>query len=378
MGQSTASPASALGEDRTTERERVERGRRSERGGPSGTVRPARDDSIPGFRLDRRARSDGASVRLRVPYSIGNVGPGFDRFGLCLDAPSDTVELPTSDRYGFELRGAAVVPSDPAANSAWIAFRAVLGTGCAARPVRLILTKGFRAGTGLGSSGASAAAGALAAALHLGLDLEATPVRARIVAGAVAGERAATGTGHFDNVLASLFGGFLFLESTTPLRIHRWDPTLPATALVLAVPEASLPTRRSRALLPATVPHGDAVENLARAVALVEAFHRGDPAGVGANLADRLAEPYRAPFVPGFGAARRAGLAAGAYGVAMAGGGPSIFAVAPQRCARRVARAFLEGFAGGGTRSEAFLTGIGSGPRLLEDAGEGWSQAERP
>ncbi|MHB8351490.1 MAG: homoserine kinase [Thermoplasmata archaeon] len=321
--------------------------------------------SIPTFRLDPRESRAGEPFRLRVPYSIGNVGPGFDRFGLCLKAPVDTVELHPAQRYGFELRGDEAVPSDPSANSAWVAFRAVLGAGESGRPVRLTLTKGFRAGTGLGSSGASSAAGALAAALHLGLDLEETAVRARIVAGAVEGERAATGTGHYDNVLASLFGGFLFLESIAPLRIRRWDPTLPA-ALVLAVPDSPLPTRRSRAVLPASVPHGDAVENLARAVGLVQALLDGDPAGFGANLSDRLAEPYRAVLVPGFAAARQAGLAAGAFGVAMAGSGPAIFALAPERWARRVARGFIEGFARGGTRSEAFVTGIGTGPCLLD------------
>ena len=332
--------------------------------GPPAPRPSPRAGALPGFRLGRRLPAAGEPFRLRVPYSIGNVGPGFDRFGLCLAAPGDTVALRPSDRFRFELAGGSSVPADPGTNAAAVAFRAVLG-GAAAAPVRLTLTKGYRAGTGIGSSGASAAAGALAAALHGGLDLDGEAARARIVAGAAAGERAACGTGHLDNVLASLFGGFLFLESVTPLRALRWDPVL-AAAIVVAVPEAPLATERSRAVLPGVVPHGDAVANLTRAVGLLAGLLRGDPEAVGAHLEDRLAEPYRAALVPGFGTARAAALAAGAWGAAMAGGGPAIFAVTPERWARRVARALLDGFAEGGARAEAFVTGIGTGPELYE------------
>jgi homoserine kinase len=298
-----------------------------------------------------------------VPYSIGNVGPGFDRFGLCLASPFDLLDVVPSDRFRFEVDGDASVPRDAAQNVAAIAFRARWGTGEDAPPVRLRLRKGFRGGSGLGSSGASAVAGAIAAALLQGDALDSPDSVLRVVESAAIGEAFAAGAPHVDNALASLVGGFVLIESRTPLSAVGLTPHLSAQ-LVLAVPDLSVPTRAARAVLPSAVPREDAVETVGHAAALLHALLSGDAPRVGAHLTDHLAQPYRVPLVPGFAEARRLGVAAGAYGVALSGSGPAVFAIAPTGTARRVAVALLEGFKRSGVLAESFVTGVGEGARL--------------
>lgn len=298
---------------------------------------------------------------LAVPYSIANVGPGFDRFGLALARPTDRLEVFPAHRDRLELCGEGGVPARRSSNAVTVAFDAFGGGGRDPGPVRLRLTKGFRAGTGLGSSGASAAAGALAAALVRQAPLDDPGVVEAIAEAAAAGEEAACGSRHLDNLLPSLFGGFTLLERLRPLTVLRLWPELPAR-IVLAVPLRPLATRDARAVLPDRVPREDAVENVAHAAGLVHALLAGDALRAGANLDDRLAEPYRVRLVPGFGEARRAALAAGAYGAAMAGSGPAIFAFAPVGEARRVAAAVRRAFHRAGNPCATLVTRPGAGP----------------
>jgi homoserine kinase len=320
---------------------------------------------LPDWRLPGPLPLAGAAFRLTVPYSIGNVGPGFDRFGLCLSEPRDILDVAPSDAFRFEVLGNRDIPRRAEENAAGAAFLALVRGAEASLPVAVRLRKGFRGGSGLGSSGASAVAGALAAALALGWRLEA-PEEVRAIAEAAAeGEAVACGAGHLDNSLASLFGGFTFLEQREPLSVLGLRPSLPMK-VVLAVPEVALSTRTSRGVLPSSVPREDAVENLTRAAALLHALLRGDGPRIGANLEDRIATPYRTPLVPGFEEARAAGRAAGAWGVALSGSGPATFALTPPERAHRVAVALLEGFKRAGVLAEAFVTGIGSGAELSD------------
>jgi homoserine kinase len=327
---------------------------------------------LPAWKLAGAPVREGAGFRLTVPYSIGNVGPGFDRFGLCLADPVDVLDVAPSDRFQFEVQGESSIPRDPEANAASVAFRALTRLAGREVAVSLRLRKGFRGGSGIGSSGASSVAGALAGALALGWRLD-EPEQIRAVARAAsAGEEVAAGAAHLDNALASLFGGFVFLEEVEPLSVLALTPRLGAK-IVLAIPDTPLPTRESRAVLPRTIPRADAVENLSRAAALLQAVVAGDGPRVGANLGDRIAAPYRIPLVPGFAVARDAALAAGAWGVALSGSGPALFAIAPAERARRVAVGFLEGFKRAGVLAEAFVTEIGGGARLEPTAASGGS-----
>jgi homoserine kinase len=324
-----------------------------------------REGPLPTLPFAVPVRQRGPKLTVTVPYSIANVGPGFDRLGLCLDGPHDVIAIDSSVPVpSFELAGTDGVPSRWESNVAGVAFRAVgRSVGRQAPPCRVRLTKGFRSGTGLGSSGASAVAGALAAALVLGLPLRRSEEIAVLVKAAAEGERASAGVAHFDNVAASLFGGFIAIESVEPLRIARL-PTPADLSIALAVPIRAVSTRTARSAVPSEVPLGDVVANLGRVSGILGGFARGDSRAIGRNLEDRVAARHREALVPALAEVRRAALDAGAYGAALAGSGPAVFAIASPRKVPTVTRAMVRAFEAAGEPADGFGARAGTGSRV--------------
>ena len=80
-----------------------------------------------------------------------------------------------------------------------------------------------------------------------------------------------------------------------------------------------------------------------------------------------LAEPWRAPLLPGFRAAQAGALAAGALGCSLSGAGPAIFAVAESRAqAAAVADALQHALGDAGLASAARLCRLDpQGARVL-------------
>jgi homoserine kinase len=133
--------------------------------------------------------------------------------------------------------------------------------------------------------------------------------------------------GHPDNVVPAALGGFTICvaDDTTPL-YQRFE--LPSTLrAVVAVPSFALRTSEARRRLPKQIPLADAVFNLSHAAALVAALLREDWTAVGLAMQDRLHQPYRAPLIPGLIDVCEAARAAGAFGAALSGAGPSILAL---------------------------------------------------
>ncbi len=85
-----------------------------------------------------------------------------------------------------------------------------------------------------------------------------------------------------------------------------------------------LATRTARAMLPDAVPHEDAAFNVAHAGLLAASIATGRPELLGAALADRLHEPYRAAAVADLQVVHDILADAGAAGVALSGAGPTV------------------------------------------------------
>src|SRR5207245_1169222 len=134
-----------------------------------------------------------------------------------------------------------------------------------------------------------------------------------------------------DNVAPAVFGGAnLVLRGpdgliVTPLPIHQ------SLALVFAVPDFTVETKRARAALPATLPHADAVRAAAKSAALVHGLAHGDARLLAAGLDDVLHVPFRRALVPGYDEVTGAARQAGAYGATLSGSGPTIVAVVGHR-----------------------------------------------
>jgi homoserine kinase len=211
--------------------------------------------------------------------------------------------------------------------------------------------KGLPLSGGQGGSAASAVAGAVAVNRLLPAPLNPTA----LLEAALAAEAAVSGY-HADNVAPILLGGLVLVRALDPLDLVRL-PVPPALRIVLAHPDHSFPTREGRAVLPATIPREDAVYQAAQVAALVAAAWSGDLALLGRAIQDRIAEPVRAPRLPGFVEAKRAALAHGALGCSISGSGPTAFALVETEAAgQAVAAAMVAAYRARGVAASARVT----------------------
>jgi homoserine kinase len=293
------------------------------------------------------------------------LGPGFDVFGLALAEPVDVVEGRTLAEPGIRIAaitgvGAENIPTDPASNTVAIAAAEVMKLLKCEKGLELKIRKGIKPGSGLGSSGAGAAAGAVLASELFGGKLSQTQL---IEAAAMAEEKIA-GTIHYDNVTAAVVGGFTIVTSIDPLEYVNFDP--PPMKIVIAQPSIELPTKLGRRLLPKEIPLSDAIANIGKACTMIAAMREGDLKLFAKNMIDKIAEPVRAPLIPGFHEVKRAAIEAGALGSALAGAGPGVFAILDEADDPiKVADAMRAAFEEAGLKCETIVTAPGPGTKVI-------------
>ena len=265
------------------------------------------------------------SVTAFAPATVSNVACGFDVLGFALEEPGDEVTarltaggVTIDDIVGDDHR----LPREASRNTASVAALALLTTLGERRGVALTIRKGLPLSSGLGGSAASAAAAVVAVDALLG----STASTETLIACALEGERLGAGSAHADNIAPSICGGFVLVRRASPPDVLRLPVPKGLTAVVVH-PELEIETARARALLGDTVPLADAVRQWANLGALVDGLHRGDFSLIARSLEDVIAEPRRAPLVPGLAIIKRAALEAGALGCSLSGSGPSLFAL---------------------------------------------------
>ena len=270
--------------------------------------------------------------RLQVfaPATVANVGPGFDVLGLALSSPGDLLEAELTDSPGVdivEITGdGGRLSRNSAKNVVGLAAADVLRRAGSAHGLRLRLHKQMPLASGLGSSGASSAAGAVAANEILGRPLSLREV----VLSAMAGECAASGTPHADNVAPSVMGGIVLVCSYEPFEIVQL-PVPEDLRVAVVHPHCQVSTAEARRLVRDSKYGLDViVQNTGSVAALVAALYRGDLPLLGRSIDDRIIEPLRATLIPGFASVKHAALSAGALGCSIAGSGPSVFAFADE------------------------------------------------
>jgi len=300
-------------------------------------------------------------VSCYAPGSTSNVGPGFDCLGIAIAGAGDRVAAERTGPPGVRVLGVSDprVPADPVRNTAALAAAAVLRAAGAGIGVELRVEKGLPLAAGLGGSAASAVAGAVAANALLGRPLgDESLLRCALEAEAVVAGR------HPDNVAPSLLGGAVLVLGLEPLRYARVS-VHPSLRLVFATPGYGVETARARAVLPESVPRGDAVLQAASLGGLLLGLERGDGGLLRAAMVDRVAEPRRIPLYPGYPRAREAALAAGAFGVAVSGAGPTLLAVAPGGREAAVADAVRASYAHEGFEARLRVAAVdGEGARV--------------
>lgn len=309
-------------------------------------------------------------VRAFGPASIGNVAAGFDVLGAAIapvdgDPLGDWVEVGEAKANSFVSEGpfAHRLPPDPEDNLALKARDAYARSlGSPLPPMAIRLHKGLPVGSGLGSSSATVVASLVALDAFMGSPLG----KAHLLAAAGEAEGHGCGAAHLDNVAPALLGGLCLVDASC--RVHAL-PFPDELRFVVASPRLELTTREARRALPAEVPLALAVAHAQNLAGLVHALHAGDGELRRECLRDLLAEPFRAPLVPGFRAVQSAALEAGAEGCTFSGAGPAIFAVAAREAAQAVGSAMVRAWAETGVEAEYRCCELDSrGARVEEEA----------
>ena len=261
------------------------------------------------------------SVKVRVPGTSANCGPGFDTLGVACTIYNDlTLTLLPEEHLEItvEGEGAGNIPLDDR-NMVWRAIQRLLKRARRTReyPGAVIhMVNRIPLSRGLGSSAAAIVAGLKAANVLLE-----NPFSRREML-----QMATDMEGHPDNVAPALLGGFtVSLLHQRRAESFSFLPRLPLK-LVVAIPAFHLSTRLARSALPEAVPLADAVFNVSRAALLVGALLKGNPRFLRHAFDDALHQPYRAKLIPGMYEVMEAAKKAGALGAAMSGAGPCLMA----------------------------------------------------
>ena len=238
----------------------------------------------------------GKSVKVKVPGSSANLGPGFDTLGLALGI-YDEITVTTLDS-GLEIEvhgeGEGEVPLDESHLVVRAIYSGLEAADCEVGGLRVQCHNTIPHSRGLGSSAAAAVGGVAAANGLAGMPLRDDEMV----------QLASAFEGHPDNAAASVLGGFVVSWTEIPVdgstlpqyRAVASDvhPSICATALV---PNFKASTQAVRKVLPSDVSHEDARFNVSRTAVMTVAL-RTHPELLWEGTRDRLHQPYRADVLP--------------------------------------------------------------------------------
>jgi homoserine kinase len=283
-----------------------------------------------------RVGSRSGGLRLKLPATSANLGPGFDALGLAMSfyLTVDAIVSPDG-QFAIQATGRdCELCGRLERNLILDTYREVAEQAGATAPVlHLLLHNEIPLGMGCGSSAAALLAGVLLANHFAGLGWP----------GYRAMEEACRREGHPDNVAACWLGGMTASATSadgsgviaaTVGQESKWG-------LMLALPSVGLATQKARALLPDLYTRADAVKNVQHTALLVAAFaqQRGDL--LRTAMADRLHQPYRSEACPLLPALLPLAGSPGVLGVALSGAGPSVLIIYERAYAASVRSAVL-------------------------------------
>ena len=318
------------------------------------------------------------SVTVRAPCSTANLGPGFDVFGMALDAFYDEVTVTKKPKsFGIKIVSSDDIPLDPKKNTAGIVAINMKKLEKISDGLEIKIKKNVPTGYGMGSSAASAAACARAIDELFSLKLDGK----ELLEYAGAGEKASAGTVHYDNVAASLYGGFVVVAPRVNTKgkfvnVTSCDVSQDIT-MIVAIPKIKVPkqkTKASRGVIPRNVKFSDASINLGKAAYIAANFAMGNADFAIAHMEDIIVEPARKKMIPGFDKVKKNAMKAGANSCTISGAGPSVIAFVEnwfnkkdtERGVKEVGEAMKKGFKSAKTDCEIIICKASKGPEIAK------------
>lgn len=292
------------------------------------------------------------TIKVRVPGTSANCGPGFDTIGLACTVYNDLeLTLLKEEKLSIKINGEGAnnIPTDER-NIVWRSVQHLLdraGLKDKYHGAIMKMDNNVPLSRGLGSSATAIVAGLKAANELLGGKFNKRELL----------KMATDIEGHPDNVAPAIFGGFTVSTVTNgEVECFSFLPKF-RLKLVVAIPDFPLPTKKARAVLPENVPMKDAINNVSRAAMLVAAMCKGNPKFLKNVFEDALHQPYRASLIPGMYDVFAAAKAAGAIGASLSGAGPCLMAYTLERdhCTDKVAVAMRETFSQHGVTASTMI-----------------------
>lgn len=218
-------------------------------------------------------------IKVKVPATSANLGPGFDVLGISLDLHnifcfeeadefSEDNLIMEAYKKTFELYG-----KEP------------IKVKISQDPVSMVPMAG-----GLGSSSTCIVAGVVCALMMMGLDFDRREVLriSNII------------EGHPDNVGPAIYGSLIAsLVDNEQIYFKRYE-LAENLKFIAIVPDFSVRTSDARAVLAKTIPLADGISNVARILFLIDGLESGDMDRLRLGLVDKFHQDYRKKLIRGY------------------------------------------------------------------------------
>ncbi len=283
-------------------------------------------------------------IKIRVPATSANLGPGFDCLGLALNIWNE-ISFEPAEKLSYHVTGEGAEKLNKGARNLLTKAYAVLCETCGQKMggAQIYAHNDILMSSGLGSSAAAIVAGLFGANEMLGRPLSENGIL----------KLATEMEGHPDNVAPALLGGLVVsVMAREEIITRRYE--IPELTIVIVKPIVEWLTKTARAVLPKSVSRTDAIHNIGRVALVVDALRDGDLDLLQKVMDDRIHQPYRLRHISGGMAAYKVAKQFGA--AALSGAGPSIINFVPSENAEQAKREIAQVFQERGIETREIIT----------------------
>ena len=259
-------------------------------------------------------------IKVKVPASSANMGPGFDCMGVALNLYNEVcIEKINSPRVEVEILddSKSFMPTDER-NYVYSAMGAVFRkANKELSGYRITINNAIPVTRGLGSSSAGIVAGLAGGNYILGEPFTKDELL----------NIACDMEGHPDNVAPALLGGYVVsLYSGRQVKYIKTD-VADSISFAAMVPDFYFRTKKSRSVLPRYVSHKNATFNVSHSAFVASAFMKGDFSQIGEGVRDRLHQGYRISHIRDGNYVMNLCRKSGADACYLSGAGPTIMSI---------------------------------------------------
>lgn len=269
-------------------------------------------------------------IKVKVPATTANMGPGFDSLGMALSRYSEfegeiaeNIKIRISGLESEKLKGNKNLVID----SMNYLFEKV---GKRPKGYNLHIKNNIPLARGMGSSAAAIIGGLKLANALIDFPLNDDQLL----------ELATDIEGHPDNVAPALFGNIILSTKSNNEIIYRKIAPFEDLECVLFSPDYEVSTSNSRNVLPKSYSLQDAVYNSSHLALLIYGFITNDTILIGKAMNDKIHEPYRKKLINSFDEFKKIALDSGAFAFSLSGSGSTIIAYCTKDHSKNVLSSF--------------------------------------